>query len=205
MTIEEIEQSLKTMAAGQAKLEATFQDVAQLHQQVLRNHEARQADLEESFRKVAIAIEQLKELAISTDGRLDATEESQVHTDARLDALIDAQIQSTQRFDQMAMRVETLTSNIAAVNGRVDRIDERLDQVGEHLDRLTGYVETLNSRANSTDVRLDQIAMLQAENAEQMKHTNDQIKALVAAQARTFSKPKTKAAKKARRSAKKGG
>ena len=99
MTIEEIEQSLKTLAEGQARMEATFQDVAQLHQQVLRNHETRHADFEEAFRKVALAIENLTQLAITTDGRLDALEVSQVHTDARLDALIDAQIQMTQRFD----------------------------------------------------------------------------------------------------------
>jgi chromosome segregation ATPase len=176
---------------------------------VLRNHEARQADFEESFRKVALAIENLTQLAITTDGRLDILEEGQTHTDARLDALIDAQIQLTQKVDTLTnnlntltFRVDTLTSDIAAVNGRVYRIDERLDRIGEHIDRLTGHAEILNDRANRTDARIDQVAILQAENAELMKRTDNQIRALVAAQASTIRKPKT--VKKVRKSSKKG-
>ncbi|MCI0666410.1 MAG: hypothetical protein L0220_35635 [Acidobacteria bacterium] len=129
MTVEEIEQSLKTMAEGQARMEATFQDVAQLHQQVLRNHETRHSDFEESFRKVAIAIENLTQLAITTDGRLNSPDESHVHTDARLDSLIDAQIQMTQRFDRMSERGDRLTENVKQLGIHLDQVTENVRQL----------------------------------------------------------------------------
>src|SRR5262249_60357606 len=73
MTIEEIERTLQTVAENQAQLTADVQkltganrileEASALHQQVLRNHEARQARLEESFQR-------LVELASTADSRV---------------------------------------------------------------------------------------------------------------------------------------
>ncbi len=105
VTIEEIEQSLKTVADGQAV------------------HETRLARLEDAFQKVAMAIEQLTALATLTDERLDTNEEARIHSDARLDALIDSQIQITHRFDQMtehAGRIDTHLDALATAQTRTD-------------------------------------------------------------------------------------
>src|SRR5262249_53314413 len=140
MTIEEIERTLQTVAENQAQLTADVQkltganrileEASALHQQVLRNHEARQAGLEESFRK-------LVELASTADSRLDAVEGSQVHTDSRLDALIDSQIQLTQRFDQMVGRVDMTSSHLNQLTQRFDQMVGRVDMTSSHLDQLT--------------------------------------------------------------------
>jgi hypothetical protein len=59
MTLEEITRTLQTVAENQQltaqcqmEPEATAQEIAQFHEQVLRNYKARQAMLEASFRQV---------------------------------------------------------------------------------------------------------------------------------------------------------
>ncbi|MGH9841987.1 MAG: hypothetical protein ACREEM_24790 [Blastocatellia bacterium] len=171
MTIEDIERTLQTVteqSAGltvrQQRLEETVQDVVALHQQVLRNHEARQAKLEEAFRQVAESHQAIVQLAGIHEDRLDSQDEGQVHTDARLDALIDSQIQLTQRVD-------TLTGDIAALNGHFEQTDERLNRMSERA-------EAHDRQLGQIDERLSQVAALQSGNA-------GQIKVLIEAQART--------------------
>jgi chromosome segregation ATPase len=194
MTIDEITRTLQTVAENQAQHD---KELGALIQSQSRSEE-RQARLDEAFKQVAVAIGQLTQLAITTDGRLDDLEEAHRDTDARLNALIDSQMRLGEKVDKLTAdivvtsgQVETLTADIAAVNGRVVRTDERLDRIGE-------YIEAHSSHLTRIDERLDQVVALQAENAEH-------IKALLVAQTRALPKPKAGAAKKARKSSKKGG
>ncbi len=150
MTIEEIQLTIQTVAenqaqfsARQAKLEETIQDVAQLHQQVLRNHENRQASLEASFRKVALAVEQLTQLATVTDERLDAGDEAQTRTDGRLDALIDAQIGFDERLAQLtAVQAE----HRREAEERGARLDEKLARLAEAQAKTEERINELYNR-----------------------------------------------------------
>jgi chromosome segregation ATPase len=194
MTIDEITRTLQTVAENQAQHD---RELGALIQSQSRSEE-RQARFDEAFKQVAVAIEQLTQLAITTDGRLDDLEEAHRDTDARLNALIDSQMRLGEKVDKLTAdivvtsgQVETLTADIAAVNGRVVRTDERLDRIGE-------YIEAHSQHLTRIDQRLDQVAALQAENAEH-------IKALVAAQVAAVTKPKAGPRKKVRKSSKKGG
>jgi SHS2 domain-containing protein len=157
-------------ASDTARREANERIEALINAQV--RYEARQEKLEEAFRQVAAAHVQLVEMIRLHENRLDGHDGANAHAESRLDALINSQIQLTERVD-------TLTMDIAAVNGGVERIGDRLDQA----------------------------AALQAANAEQ-------IKALIAAQARTDEQirllldrngsPKIKAKKAVKRAKKTG-
>src|SRR5262249_20549274 len=105
MTIEEISQTLQTVAENQAQLVSdigalreqtdklasasqVLGEAAGLHQQVLRSHEERQAKLDESFRQVAESHAQLVEMLRHHEERLDAYDESRRDVDESLKALI---------------------------------------------------------------------------------------------------------------------
>jgi chromosome segregation ATPase len=206
MTIDEITRTLQTVAENQAQHD---KELGALIQSQSRSEE-RQTRFDEAFKQVAVAIEQLTQLAITTDGRLDDLEEAHRDTDARLNALIDSQMRLGEKVDRLtadivvtAGQVETLTADIAAVNGRVVRTDERLDRMSERaeahdqqLTRIGEYIETHSQHLTRIDERLDHVAALQAENAEH-------IKVMLAAQTRALAKPKASAGKKAKKATKK--
>jgi chromosome segregation ATPase len=240
MTIDEIERTLQTVAENQAKFSTDvarleeqtaklagagriFEEASQLHQQVLRNHEARHVRLDEAFSTVV-------DLLRIQEERIDLHDETHRDTDARLNVLIDSQLRLGEKVDKLTAdifvtsgQVEALTADIAAtsnqiaaltagisaVNGRVERIDQRLDRMSEreeaHDRQLTligEYIETHSRQLTGIDERLDQVVALQAEGAEQ-------IKALVTAQTAAIPKPKdskrTRVAKKVRKSSRKKG
>ena len=115
-------------------------------------YEARQERLEEVFRQVAASHQMLVELASIHEERLDGQDEADVQTESRLDALIDAQILLTERVD-------TLTRDIVAINGRSAATDERLD-------RMAGMVESLVTAQARTD---EQIRSLLDRNGSTLK------------------------------------
>ena len=141
MTSEEIERTLQTMIINQANYEA--------------KHAEFQNSIRESSQRVALAIEQLTQLATITDGRLDDVEAKQVHTDARLDALIDSQIQ--------------LTSHVS-------QIDQRLDHVSEHLDSM---IKALGEKQDRTDEQIRALGEKQDRTDEQIRMTGEQIRQLL--------------------------
>ncbi|MCI0662789.1 MAG: hypothetical protein L0220_17110, partial [Acidobacteria bacterium] len=239
MTIDEITRTLQTVAENQAQttqrqaeLEATVQEIAQFHQQALRNHEVRQAHFDEAFKmlielariqegridghdeehkstdeklnaligthvgydsrqalletavqQVAVSYQMIVELIQIQEERIDGHDEMHKDTDARLNALIDSQI-------RVGEKVDKLTADITAVNGRVDRIDERLDRMSERAEAHDQQLIRIGEQLTRIDERLNQVVSLQAENAKQMIRTDDQIRALVAAQASNLRKPK---------------
>jgi hypothetical protein len=213
MTTEEIERILQTVAENQAKHDeefamllksqnryderlATISDIMHdLADKQLKNeesrletnrrfaelaaaqvrYEARQEQLEASYQ---LFEEFVREFRNETNQRLDGQDKANVHIESWFDTLIDAQIQLTHRVD-------TLTGDIAALNGRVDRI-------GQHL---------------------DQVAALQTANAEQIKaliatqaRTDEQIRSLIERNGSTATpKAKVKKAKKAVKKVRKRG
>jgi chromosome segregation ATPase len=157
MTSEEIEQTLQRVAvaiehltqaavradkrqddADSARREADERIEALINAQV--RYEARHERLEEAFRQVAASQAQLVEMLQLHEDRLDGQDEANVHTESRLDALIDSQIRLTERVD-------TLTRDIAAVNGRAAATDERLD-------RMAGMIESLTQAQARTDEQI---------------------------------------------------
>jgi chromosome segregation ATPase len=150
MTIEEITHKLETVDENQehttqpkTELEATVQQIAQFHQDVLKDHEARHAKLDEAIR---IAVELLRTQEVRIDGHDDAHSE----TDAHLKVLIGSQIFLDEKFDK-------LTSDIVAIGRRFDQMAVRLDQVIENVDRLTSSIAAVNVRVDWVGDRLDRI------------------------------------------------
>jgi DNA repair exonuclease SbcCD ATPase subunit len=153
MTIEEIERTLQTITeqnasatARQQRLEETVQDVMALHQQVLRNHEARQGGLEEAFRRVAEAHQTLVQLVGIHEERLADSDSAQAHTDARLDGLIDTQIDFSERLTQLAAKQ---AEHKREADERGARLDEKLAQLQEAQARAAEQVRALIERNGS--------------------------------------------------------
>jgi hypothetical protein len=107
MTLDDITRTLQTVAENQAQFTADLgalreqteklarsdrllEEATQLHQQVLRNHEARQTHLDEAFKQVAVSHQMVVELLQIQEERIDGHDESTKNTDARLNALIDS-------------------------------------------------------------------------------------------------------------------
>src|SRR5262247_1260534 len=108
MTIDEITRTLQMVAENQAQttqrqaeLEATVQEIAQFHQQVLRNHEARQAHLDEAFKM-------LIELTRIQEERIDGHDDANKATDEKLYALIDAQVGYESRRAQLETAIQQI-------------------------------------------------------------------------------------------------
>jgi len=205
MTVEEIEQTLLTVAGNQAQLtEAQIKS------------EARQERLNETVKQIAESHQTIIQLVRMQEERLDGHDIALRATDEKLNALIDAQIglesrqarleESHQLLVQLARiqeeRIDGQDEARRETNSRLDALIDSQIQLTQRVDTLTGDITALNVRFERTDERLDRIAALQADNAEQ-------IKLLIAAQARTdeqfrlllerngASKPKRKTAKKA--------
>jgi hypothetical protein len=153
MTIEEIERTLQTITeqnasatARQQRLEETVQDVMALHQQVLRNHEARQGGLEEAFRRVAEAHQTLVQLVGIHEERLADSDSAQAHTDARLDGLIDTQIDFSERLTQLAgLQAEHKRES----EERGARLDEKLARLQAAQARADEQIKLLLDRNGS--------------------------------------------------------
>jgi chromosome segregation ATPase len=237
MTVEEIEQTLRTVAGNQAqlteaqiryearqeRLDETVKQIAESHQTIIQlvraqeeridGHDAmlratdeklnalvdaqigfdsRQARLEESHQL-------LVQLARIQEERIDGHEATLRATDEKLNALIDAQIGFDSRQARLEESHQLLVQLARIQEERIDGQDEarlhtntRLDalidsqiQLTQRVSTLTDDIATLNVRFERTDERLDRISErleslseLQADNAEQ-------IKSLIAAQART--------------------
>ncbi len=214
MTIEEVTQNLQTVASNQAqfsfdldalrerteKLSGASQlleEASALHQEVLRNHEARQAKLEESFRHVAESNQQLVQMLARHEEWLDEHDTARRDADDRFDALINAQVRYEARqerleeaFRRIAEAHQTLVQLISIHEERLDAGDEarahtdvRLDglidaQIGfdERLARLADAQAQYRRQAEERGARLDEkLAQLQAAQAR----TDEQIKLLL--------------------------
>jgi len=211
MTVEEIEQTLQTVAGNQAQLTE-----AQIR------YEARQERLDETVKQIAESHQTIIQLVRVQEERIDGHDAALRATDEKLNALIDAQIGLESRQARLEESHQLLVQLARIQEERIDGQDEarlhtntRLDalidsqiQLTQRVNTLTDDIATLNVRFERTDERLDRIserlesvAELQADNAEQ-------IKSLIAAQARTDEqfrllldrngapKPKRKTAKK---------
>jgi chromosome segregation ATPase len=185
-------------------------------------------EIERAFQQVALSIQQLTQVAVSTDARLDASDTARREADERIEALINAQVRYEARqekleeaFRQVAAAHVQLVEMIRLHENRLDGHDganahaeSRLDalinsqiQLTERVDTLTTDIAAVNGRVERIGDQLDQAAALQAANAEQ-------IKALIAAQARTDEQirllldrndsPKIKAKKAVKRAKKTG-
>src|SRR5215475_9716113 len=103
-------------------------------------YDVRQERLEEAFSQVAESHHVIVQLASVHGERLDGYGKASVQTESRLDVLIDAQMQFLRHMD-------TLTSDIAALNGRIERI-------GAHLDRAAEQIISLATVQTRTDEQI---------------------------------------------------
>jgi hypothetical protein len=129
MSIEEIERTLKRLTEQTAKL--TESQVSS-ESRLVRIEDS----FNESFQRVALAIEQLTQMLSSHEERLDGDDEAQVHTDSRLDTLIDSQMQLTQRVDGLAVSIGSLAvaqaktdEQILALIAAQVKTDEQIKQL----------------------------------------------------------------------------
>ena len=110
-------------------------------------YEVRQDRLEEAFSQVAESQLVIVQLASIHSERLDGHDNANIQTESRFAALIDAQIQLSQCVGALTSNMATLASDIAALNGCIDRI-------GAHLDKAVEQINALASAQTRTDEQI---------------------------------------------------
>ncbi|MCG3159732.1 MAG: hypothetical protein JMDDDDMK_00747 [Acidobacteria bacterium] len=206
MTLEEITQTLQTVASNQAQTSAdigalreqteklagasqVLEDAAALHQQVLRDHATRQAMLEKSSLRIAEAHQTLVQMLAHHEERLDGQDVARREADDRLDALINAQVRYEARqerldaaFRQIAESHQTLVQMLAIHEDRLDAGDKSQSHTDGRLDALLDSQIDFNAR-------LMEIAEIQAarkrEADERGARLDARLAQLAEAQART--------------------
>lgn len=167
ITNQEIEQNFRIVAENQAQfsfdLDAlrerteklagagqVLEEAAALHQQVLREHAARQAKLEEVHA-------QLVELLRRHEERLDERDEALQATDEKLDALINAQVSYEARQSRLEESYQLLVQLARIQEERIDGHDAARQHTDARLDGL------IDAQIDFSE-RLAQLAALQAEH-----------------------------------------
>jgi hypothetical protein len=106
-------------------------------------YDVRQERLEEAFGQVAESQFMIVQLASVHGDRLDGLDKANIQTDNRFAAMIDAQM-------QLSHCVHALASNIAILNGCIDRI-------GSHLDQAVEQIKALATAQTRTDEQIKQM------------------------------------------------
>lgn len=183
MTVEEIEQTLQTVAGNQARLTE-----AQI------KYETRQERLDETVKQIAESHQTIIQLVRLQEERIDGHDTALRATDEKLTALIDAQIGLESRQARLEESHQLLVQLARIQEERIDGQDEARRDTNARLDALLDSQILLTERVSTLT---DDIAAL-----------TEQTKALVTAQARTgeqfrlllerngAQKPKRKPAKK---------
>jgi len=176
---------MHTLADKQLKNEELFAELAAARER----HELRMGQLEASYELFEGFVRDFR----------NETHDHFAETDKRLVALAESQAKTDEQMKRTGERVDTLTRDIAALNGRADRTDERLDRIAEHVE--------------THDRQFARIEALQSENAAQIKalaeaqaRTDEQIRLLLNRNgSKAKPKPKAGAKKPAAKRSKKGG
>jgi hypothetical protein len=108
--------------------------------------------IERAFQQVALSIQQLSQVAVRTDARLDAAEAGHRETDERIEALINSQVRYEARQEKLedAFRLVAeshaqLVEMIRLHEGRIDGHDEAQERTDGRLDAvIDGRRETTN-------------------------------------------------------------
>jgi len=217
MTIEEITQTLQTVAENQATHSANVAKVEELQARhsadiaemdrmlslslqsqnryderlavvsdIMHTLADRQLKNDELFAENEKRFAQLADAQMSYEGRLDKLEASHElleefirdfrnEAEARQDKL--EEFASDFRRETNGYFTET-DKKLSALAEAQAKTDEQMKRTDARVDTLTGDIATLNGRVDRIDEGVARVAILQSENAEQ-------IKALIAAQTRT--------------------
>ncbi|HEX5085384.1 MAG TPA: hypothetical protein VFY40_25385, partial [Blastocatellia bacterium] len=130
--------------------------------------------IERAFQQVAQSIQQLSQVAVRTDARLDAAEAGGREADERVEALINAQVRYEARQEKLEEAFRLVAQSHAQLVGMIQMHENRLDGQDEAQER--------------TDVRLDALiddqisARSQAE--ERGRLLDEKLRLLSEAQAR---------------------
>jgi len=181
MTIEEITQTLQTVAENQAK-----------HDEM---HSRHAADIAEIDRMLAASLQSQNRY----DEQLSAIREimhdladKHLKNEERFAELVEARRVNEMRLDKMDASYELLEQFVRdfreETHARQQEADNRFAETDK---RMAEFIGETNGRFAETDKKLAELAVAQAKTDEQMNRTDEQIKALVAAQARTDEQIKT--------------
>lgn len=146
-------------------------------------------EIERAFQQAALSIQQLTQVAVRTDARLDASDSARREADERVEALIIAQVGYEARqerleeaFRQVAVSHVQVVEMLRHHEERLDGHDEANVQTESRLDAL---IDTQIHLTERVDTLTRDIAALGHRFEEMAAVTNEQIKALIEAQART--------------------
>src|SRR5262249_2841690 len=175
MTIEEITQTLQTVAENQAK-----------HDEM---HSRHAADIAEIDRMLAASLQSQNRY----DEQLSAIREimhdladKHLKNEERFAEMIEARRVNEMRLDKMEASYELLEQFVRDFREENRARHQETDNHFTETDkRMAEFVGETNGRFTETDKKLAELAVAQAKTDEQMNRTDEQIKALVAAQTRT--------------------
>ena len=182
MTIEEITQTLQTVAENQSR-----------HSEHMAEMESMQAkhsaDIAEIDRMLAASLQSQNRY----DEQLSAIREimhdladKHLKNEERFAEMIEARRVNEMRLDKMEASYELLEQFVRDFREENRARHQETDNHFTETDkRMAEFVGETNGRFTETDKKLAELAVAQAKTDEQMNRTDEQIKALVAAQTRT--------------------
>src|SRR5262249_29713271 len=181
MTIEEITQTLQTVAENQAK-----------HDEM---HSRHAADIAEIDRMLAASLQSQNRY----DEQLSAIREimhdladKHLKNEERFAELVEARRVNEMRLDKTDASHALFELFVRDVREEMHAREQDADnRFAENDKRMAEFIGETNGRFAESDNKLAELAVAQAKTDEQMNRTDEQIKALVAAQARTDEQIKT--------------
>ena len=178
MTIEEVQQTLQTVAGNQAQLTE-----AQI------GYEARQTRLEETVKQIAEAHKTLIELVRIQEERIDGQDEARRDFDEGLNALVNAQVRYEARQEKLEEAFRQVATSHAQLVEMLQLHEERLDGHDEADVQTESRLDGLIDAQIDFSERLSQLAAIQAEHRKQSEdrgaRLDEKLVRLQEAQART--------------------
>lgn len=130
--------------------------------------------IEQTLQQVALFIQQLSEVAVHTDARLDAAETGRREVDKHIEALINAQV----RYEARQEKLEEAFRQVAVSHARL------IEMLQLHENRLDGHDEAQARTDGRMDALIDDQISAREQAEERGRLLDEKLARLAEAQAR---------------------
>jgi chromosome segregation ATPase len=137
-------------------------------------------EIERTLQSVALSIQQLSQVAVRTDARLDASDSVRRETDERIEALINAQVRFEARQEKLEEAFRLVAQSHAQLVEMIQIHENRLDGQDQAQERTDGRLDALiddqisarsqaEERGRILDGKLARLSEAQARADEQIR------------------------------------
>jgi len=132
-------------------------------------------EIERTLQNVALSIQQLTQVAVRTDARLDASDSARHEVDERIEALINAQV----RYEARQEKLEEAFRLVASSHAQL------VEMIRLHENRLDGHDHAQARTDGRLDVLIDDQISARSQAEERGRLLDEKLARLAEAQART--------------------